>query len=100
MSLVSGANRAPVQRWLDSLLVQFRYRSPYFRGKAHIYNLVRRLMKNRPLTIRYRGGWITVNEGDYIPRKILQDGAYELEVWNALSYIAQQDEILWDIGAN
>jgi FkbM family methyltransferase len=89
-----------VQLWIDTLLVAFRYRTPYFRGKGRIYAAVRRLSKHRPLTIRYGQGSITLTEGEYIPNQIIEHGFCEREVWDAIKLIAERDEVFWDIGAN
>jgi FkbM family methyltransferase len=38
--------------------------------------------------------------GDFIQFEILKSGAYEPEVWAALSRFASGEEIVWDVGAN
>src|ERR1051325_1822340 len=45
-------------------------------------------------------GWIALDERDYVQQRILSDGLYEPEVWEALFSFASDSEVLWDIGAH
>ncbi len=57
--------------------------------KLRFYYWLRRLSGYARLTIPYaKDGWITVDERDWLQREIYATGAYEPEVWEALSTFA------------
>jgi FkbM family methyltransferase len=78
----------------------------YFNGPDHVAKLrlwsqLRRLTGYRRLTIPYAGGgYLTIDERDWLQRLILATGAYEPEVWSSLIAQVASGEILWDIGAH
>ena len=58
-------------------------------------------MNNPRLSVEYgRDGVITVDYRDWLQGSILRTGAYEPEVWAALTSRAQDNEVFWDIGAH
>lgn len=86
----------PVSR----LLARY-YRGPNHPSKLRVWNHLRRLSQWRRLQIPYnRDLTITVDERDWLQHQVLLQGFYEREVWQALARFAEQDEIVWDIGAN
>jgi FkbM family methyltransferase len=83
------------------LLHTYRYRLPYFRGKSRTFRWLRSLMGYPWLTMPYdNGGWILLDEREYIDNIICYDGYYEPEVWLSIKPYLDHDEVFWDIGAN
>jgi FkbM family methyltransferase len=68
--------------------------------KLRLWRHVRQIVGYAPLTVAYgEGGWIAIDERDWLQSFVLANGAYEPEVWNALARYAQADEVVWDVGA-
>lgn len=59
-----------------------------------------RALHNPRFTVRFRGGWITLDPRDWIQNEILTRGEFDEDVWKALQSHAVGDETLWDIGAH
>jgi FkbM family methyltransferase len=82
-----------------------RILTAYYRGRDHpsklrIWRRLRQLSAYSPLTVAYgNGGWIAIDERDWLQNFILAYGAYEPEVWDALERCASCDEVVWDVGA-
>jgi FkbM family methyltransferase len=69
--------------------------------KLRLWRYIRQLSGYPPLTIAYgRGGWISVDERDWLQSAILSSGSYEPEVWATLAHHATCDEVVWDVGAH
>src|SRR2546429_170096 len=69
--------------------------------KIRLWRIFRQLLGEPRLLLRYLDrSWITLDETDYLQRSVLVTGMYEPEVWDALSSVAEHDEIVWDVGAN
>ncbi len=69
--------------------------------KLRIWGWFRRALGYPRLTIPYaRGGWIAVDERDFLEGQIFATGHFEREVWEALSAFATGDEVVWDVGAH
>ena len=68
--------------------------------KLRLWRHVRELVGYAPLTLAFgEGGWIAIDERDWLQSFVLANGAYEPEVWTALARYAQADEVVWDVGA-
>jgi FkbM family methyltransferase len=77
------------------------YRGPDHPMKLRLWRYMRQASGYPPLTIAYgRGGWITIDERDWLQSSIFTRGTYEPEVWEALAQHAAADEVVWDVGAN
>lgn len=69
--------------------------------KIRFWALLMKALGKPRLTIAYsRTGWITLDQDDWLQRRIFYGDPYELEVWEALSGFADSKEILWDIGSH
>jgi FkbM family methyltransferase len=82
-----------------------RFLWAYFRGPDHwaklrLWSYFRRLTGHPRLTIPYAGGYLTIDERDYLQRMILSEGSYEPEVWSCLESAAVADEVFWDVGGH
>jgi FkbM family methyltransferase len=86
-------------RLLSRLLVTY-YLGPDHPMKLRFWGWFRKAVNYTRLTIPYSGGWITLDERDYLQHAILRTGAYEPEIWDALARVMNEREIVWDIGAN
>lgn len=88
---------------LPSRILHFiRVETPYFRGKARLFDLFRRTTGYPRLTIPYaHHGWITVNDhGESLERLVWFHGKHETEVWNCVSQHLTANDVFWDAGAN
>ena len=83
---------------LSSLLTGY-YRAPNHPCKLRIWAWIRRGFPGR-LTIPYAGGRLSIDERDLLQRRILGEGFYEPEIYDALMAHASAGEVLWDVGAN
>lgn len=84
-----------------SALLRAYYRGPDHPMKLRLWGWLRQWTGHPRLTIPYaNGGWITVDERDYLQRNVFITGAYEPEVWEALATFATSHEIVWDVGAH
>lgn len=69
--------------------------------KIRLWTLLRRTTGYARLTLPYgNGGWITLDERDYLQTIIYTTGSYEPEIWEYLSPLLTADEVVWDIGAH
>lgn len=85
---------------ISSLLLRY-YRGPNHPMKLRIWGWIRKFANHSRLTIPYgSGGWITIDERDYIQNEILNKGYHEPEVWDTIDSLAKENEILWDVGAH
>lgn len=69
--------------------------------KLRIWYGLYRLFGCPRLLVRYgKNGWITLDERDFVQRKVLTQGYYEPEVWDMLSLYMSNSEVFWDVGAH
>lgn len=86
---------------MTSRILAAYYRGPDHPMKLRLWRWCRTLAGYPRLTVPYGGGgWITVDERDWLQGRILAEGGYEREVWDALSAFAAEDECVWDVGAH
>ena len=84
-----------------SAILRRYYLGPDFPMKMRLWGWLRKWGNYPRLTVRYAAaGWITVDERDLLQREILVNGFYEPEVWEALSSLADSEEVFWDVGAH
>ena len=81
--------------------LQKYYLAPDHPMKLRLWYGLLRMLGYPRLVVPYDGcGWISLDMRDLLQRKIFVQGAYEEEVWEALSRIASRNEVLWDVGAH
>src|SRR5437773_4539279 len=69
--------------------------------KLRLWSCLRKSTGYPLLTTPYcERGRLALDERDYVQRRIMTDGFYEPEVWEALFAVASESEVLWDIGAH
>src|SRR5690349_17994902 len=84
-----------------SKILRAYYLSEGHPSKLRIWRYLRKLQGYSRLTVPYIDvGWISLDERDHIQHSIFVNGAYEPEVWEALSSLAEDGEVIWDVGAN
>jgi len=77
------------------------YFGPEHIAKQRLWRYVLNAMNNPRLSVRYGGSSvITLDYRDWLQHQIMEKGAYEPEVWSALSTRAVTGEVFWDVGAN
>jgi len=87
--------------WYKASFFDSRKTTLYKRPMRAVWKLWRILAPNIVFTLSYMDkGYLVVREGDYIQNHIIFSGAYELEVWTAISVNLRANDIFWDIGAN
>lgn len=91
----------PVLGRTASKLLRAYYRGPNHPAKLRGWAWLRQLQGYPRFLIPYvNGGWITVDERDYLQNQIFVTGWYEPEVWNTLAAFAISNEVVWDVGGN
>jgi FkbM family methyltransferase len=91
--------RSVIGKTLSRMLASY-YRGPNHPMKLRVWRHLRQLLRYAPLTVPYgQGGWITVDEREWLQSRIFAEGAYEPEVWQALAQHASSAEVVWDVGA-
>ncbi len=86
--------------FISALLMRW-YFGPDHIGKIRMWEKVLFALGNPRLTIPYQGeALISVDIHDWVQKKIVEEGVYEPEVWEALAEHADEDEIVWDIGGH
>jgi FkbM family methyltransferase len=77
------------------------YFGPDHPMKLRFWSWLRRSTRYPLLTTPYcERAWLALDERDYVQRRVITEGFYEPEVWDALFSFASASEVLWDIGAH
>lgn len=77
------------------------YLGPDHRSKLRLWRYLLTALGHPRLSVPYAGsGTITLDYRDWLQSTILRTGTYEPEVWNAISSVAGNDSIFWDVGAH
>jgi FkbM family methyltransferase len=84
-----------------SRVLRHYYFGPDHPMKLRFWAWFRKSTGYPPLTTPYCDrGRLALDERDYVQRRVLTDGLYEPEVWQALFAFASASEVLWDVGAH
>ena len=74
----------PLSSRTSSVLLAY-YFGPDHPFKLRLWGWMRRWMKGARFRVRYAGvAWLALDETDFVQRHVLEHGAYEPEVWQAL----------------
>jgi len=87
--------------WYKASFFDARKTTLYKRPMRVVWKLWKILTPNTVFTTSYMDkGYLVIRDGDYIQNHIIFSGAYELEVWSAISVNLRDNDIFWDVGAN
>jgi len=85
---------------LSKFLIQWYY-GPDHPAKVRLWEQIWSLLGKPRLTIPYQEeARISVDIHDWVQKKIVEEGVYEPEVWEALAAHANENEVVWDIGGH
>jgi len=85
---------------VSSLLLRY-YFGPDHLAKLRLWSVVMALLGKPRFVCRYnKKALLSLDMNDFIQNEIIQHGAYEPEVWDALAKSVTADEVFWDVGAH